>query len=360
MTRKPAKPTTLSEVAVRAGVSIATASKALNDRHDVGSQTRVRVQQTAQEMGFQPNVIARGLTSGRSRTVGLLTGELDSRFSVPLLRGIENTLGAGEMSVLLCDARGDAIREQHYLRTLMARQVDGLIVMGQNTNPRPSVSDGATVPVLYAYGPSDDPRDVSFVPDDRGGGRLAAEHLIALGRHRIAHISGPEAFQASHDRTAGVVDALDAAGLVLAGATRHGDWSQRWGRQATEMLLVGGAEIDAIFCASDQIATGASETLYDHGIRVPEDVALVGFDNWKVFSTESRPPLTTVDMNLDQLGAVVARHLLIALDRGIDEGTHRQPCRLVVRESTALTRPPASGRSVPVAARRQRRARPGP
>lgn len=344
MTRKQPKPITLSEVAARAGVSIATASKALNDRHDVGRETRARVQQTAQEMGFQPNVIARGLTSGRSRTVGLLTSELASRFSVPLLRGIESALGAGEMSVLLCDARGDAIREQHYLRTLMARQVDALIVMSQDTNPRPSVSDGATVPVLYAYGPSEDPRDVSFVPDDRGGGRLAAEHLIALGRRHIAHIGGPDDFQASHDRVAGVEDALAAAGLVLAGPVRHGDWSQRWGRQATEMLLLGGAEIDAIFCASDQIATGASETLYDHGIRVPEDVALVGFDNWEVFSTESRPPLTTVDMNLDQLGAAVARHLFIALDGGIDAGTHQQSCRLVVRESTALTRPPASRR----------------
>ncbi|MBN6057505.1 LacI family DNA-binding transcriptional regulator [Nonomuraea sp. RK-328] len=326
---------TINDVASLAGVSIATASKALNGRQDVRASTRERVLAAAAELSFQPNALARGLLSGQTRTVGLLTSDSVGRFGIPVLLGAEDAFGAGEMAVMLCDARGDAIREQHHLRALLSRRVDGIIVVGESTNPRPSVSKDLPVPVVYAYGPSDDPEDVSFVPDDVGGAVTAVEHLLALGRRRIAHITGPRHYKAARDRAEGLRIALEAAGCEQAGETLWGSWSQRWGRHAAEMLLMAEPEVDAVFCGSDQVAAGFVEAARERGRSVPGDIAVIGYDNWEVLSTETRPALTTVDMNLELLGRTAAQHLFAAIDGRATPGVHRMPCHLVIRDSTA-------------------------
>lgn len=327
---------TLTDVAKRAGVSVATASKALNERGEVAPATRARVRRAAEELSFHPNVLARGLVSGNTRTVGLLTDELSAaRFAIPVLLGAENALGNEQMSVLLCDARGDAIRRRHYIRTLLARQVDGFIILGDSNEVRPSLTAEIPVPVVYAYCESDDPADLSVIADDAGGARLAAEHLVSLGRTRIAHITGDPGYRAARDRAEATREVLDAAGLPLVGEPLFGQWSQRWGRHAAARLLAAHPDVDAIFCDSDQIATGVTEALRDAGRTVPGDVAIVGYDNWEVLAAECRPPLTTVDLNLEQLGTTAAQHLFALLDGDRHAGVVRQPGRLVVRESTA-------------------------
>jgi LacI family transcriptional regulator, galactose operon repressor len=331
---------TLTDVAKLAGVSIATASKALNARAEVAPTTRRRVQQAAEELSFQPNVLARGLISGNSRTIGLLTDELSAaRFAIPVLLGAENALGNEQMSVLLCDARGDAIRRQHYIRTLLARQVDGFIILGDANDLRPSLTRSIPVPVVYAYCESDDPEDLCVIADDAGGARLAAEHLVSLGRRRIAHITGDPAYRAARERSAALRTVLAEVGLTLVGEPLFGQWSQRWGRHATARLVAAHPDVDAIFCGSDQIASGVTEALRDAGRSVPDDVAIVGYDNWEVLATECRPPLTTVDLNLEQLGATAVQHLFAALDGRRSSGVIRQPGRLVVRESTGVAPP---------------------
>ncbi|SDJ42669.1 transcriptional regulator, LacI family [Lentzea albidocapillata subsp. violacea] len=240
------------------------------------------------------------------------------------------------MSVLLCDARGDAIRRRHYIRTLLARQVDGFIILGDRNDLRPSLTRDIPVPVVYVYCESTDPGDLSVLADDEGGARLAAAHLVSLRRKHITHITGPESYRAARDRVTGLTDVLTEHGLTLAGsAPLYGEWSQRWGRQATRMLLAGSPEVDAIFCGNDQIATGVADMLSDLGRNIPDDVAVVGYDNWEIFAADCRPPLTTVDLNLEQLGTTAATHLFAALDGQTRSGVIRQPCRLVVRESTA-------------------------
>src|ERR671910_2712815 len=184
---------TLSDVARLAGVSIATASKAINGRDEVPPPPRRRVLDAAEQISFTPNQLARSLLAGRTGTVGLLTSDLEGRFVLPILMGAEDAFGAGQVNVFLCDARGDAIREQHHLRALLSRRVDGLIVVGERTDPRPSLGPDMPVPVVYVYAPSDDPADLSLTPDNRAGGRLAVEHLISCGRSRIGHISGDPA-----------------------------------------------------------------------------------------------------------------------------------------------------------------------
>jgi LacI family transcriptional regulator len=335
MGRQRSQAVTLTDVAKRAGVSIATASKALNDRDEVAEATRIRVLRAAAELKFQPNVLARGLISGRTRTIGLLTDELGGRFSIPVLLGVENAVGNEQMSVLLCDARGDAIRRQHYIRTLLARQVDGFIVLGDNNDVRPCINRDIPVPIVYVYGESSHPDDLSVLADDSGGARLAAEHLVSLRRHHIGHITGPSSYRAARDRVTALRAVLDEAGLDLVGGDPlYGEWSRRWGRHAARMLVTAHPEIDALFCGNDQIATGACDTLWDLGRRIPDDVAVVGYDNWEEYSADARPPLTTVDLNLEQLGATAVGHLIAALDGERSSGVIRQPGRLVVREST--------------------------
>ena len=331
---------TIADVASLAEVSVGTASKALNGRGQLRAETRERVLAAADQLGFHPNALARGLLSGRSFTVGLITTDSYGRFTIPVMLGVEDALGAGQISVFLCDGRDDPIREQHYIRTLLARRVDGIIVTGRRADPRPPISTGLPVPIVYAMTQSADPADCSLAPDDQEGGRLAIAHLLATGRTRIGHITGPQRFLAARLRAEGARATLAQSGLELAGpGVLHGEWSEEWGRQASHILLRSQPDVDAIFCGSDQIARGVADSLREGGYRVPADIALVGFDNWEVMAAACRPPLTTVDMNLTQLGRSAAQRLLAAIEGHPSHGLHTLPCRLIVRESTGAPTP---------------------
>jgi LacI family transcriptional regulator, galactose operon repressor len=326
---------TLRDVARIAGVSVSTASKALNGRKDVGEATRERVMQAANQLAFSPNALAQSLIAQRSGTVGLLTSDLEGRFSIPILMGAEDAFGSDMTSVFLCDARGDAIREQHHLRALLSRRVDGLIVVGARPDVRPSLGQGLGVPVVYAYAPSDDPDDLSLVTDHYGGAELAIDHLLTCGRTQIAHISGDATYGAAQDRARGAIARLERAGLELVGGqVFFGAWSEAWGRNATREVLRRAPDIDAIFAGSDQIARGVLDTLDRTGVSVPSQVSVIGFDNWEALATNSRPPLTTIDMNLQQLGRTAAQRLFAAIAGPPKSGVETLPCRLVARESS--------------------------
>ncbi|WP_404819328.1 LacI family DNA-binding transcriptional regulator [Streptomyces marincola] len=325
---------TIADVAALAGVSAGTASKALNNRGKLREETRARVADAARRLGFRPNEMARSLLSGRSFTVGLLTTDHVGRFSLPVLLGAEDALGAGEISVFLCDTRGDAIRERHHLQALASRRVDGIIVAGRRTDPRPPLRQLLDVPVVYAMAPSQRADDLSVAPDEEQGAREAVRHLLAAGRSRIAHITGPARHHSSQVRAAAFRAALAEAGLEPAGGTvLFGEWNEPWGRRAVRHVLHADPRCDAVFCGSDQIARGAADSLRESGHAVPDDIALVGFDNWDVMVTASRPPLTTVDMELGALGRAAAVRLLEAIDGRARPGTEHLPCRLVLRES---------------------------
>jgi LacI family transcriptional regulator len=329
---------TINDVAALAGVSPATVSKALNGRGQLRAETRRRVVQAAKDLGFHANMLARNLAEGRTYTVGVLTADSFGRFTIPVMLGAEDALGAGQISVLLCDGRGDRIREQHYVRTMLARRVDGIIVTGRTTDPRPSLGRDLPIPVVYARARSDDPEDLSLLHDDKQGATLAIDHLLATGRTRIAHITGPDRHLAARERAIGAKDALEAAGLGLVlDEPLMGEWSERWGREATSILLRRGAQFDGIFCGSDQIARGVADALREAGRLVPEEVGLVGVDNWEVMSEGCRPPLTTIDLNLTELGHIAATKLLRAIEgHPLEKGVQLLPCRLVTRRSTEM------------------------
>lgn len=325
---------TLRDVAELAGVSIATASKALNGRENVHPQTRARVVDAAAQISFTPNTLAQAILSGHTGTVGLLTHDLEGRFSLPILMGAEDAFGAGQMSVLLCDAREDAIREQHHIKALLGRRVDGLIVVGSNTNERPSLGKQLAVPTVYVYAPSSDPEDLSIVPDNVGAGAAAIDHLVAAGRTKIAFVSGDVTYTAALERSRGATEALEAHGLSLVGPVRYGSWSESWGRAATTTLIDRGENVDAILCGSDQIARGALDALRDHGTSVPHEVAIMGFDNWEPMVLGARPQLTSVDMNFEAMGRRAAQALFDAISGTPSSGIETMACRVIVRGST--------------------------
>jgi LacI family transcriptional regulator len=164
--------------------------------------------------------------------------------------------------------------------------------------------------------------------------RDAVEHLVQAGRRHIAHVTGPAGHHAAAVRADGFRAGLAAHGLGPAGPVRFGEWSEAWGRDATRRLLDAHPETDAILCGSDQIARGAADHLREAGRRVPADLALVGVDNWAVFARTTRPPLTTLDLNLEAIGRRAGELLLAAIAGHPSPGVHTLRCRLVVRESS--------------------------
>jgi LacI family transcriptional regulator len=336
---------TIRDVAADAGVSIGTASKALNGQGRLRPETRERVAESARRLGFAPNPLAQALLAGRTYTVGMITTDSFGRFSIPVMLGAEDALGAGRISVFMCDTRDDPEREQRYLEMLSGRRVDGLIVTGRRIEPRPPVAAGLGIPVVYAMTQPDGSdgadgtngaRGAAVLPDDVGGGASAGAHLLETGRRHIAHIAGPERFLAARLRAQGLRGALATADVPLAaGEVLYGEWSERWGREAAGLLLRRAPETDAIFCGSDQIARGAGDALRAAGRRVPDDIAIVGFDNWEPMVLGADPPLSSVDMCLEDIGRAAAEDLLAAIGGDPARGVRTVPSRLVVRASSA-------------------------
>ncbi|HEU5226477.1 MAG TPA: LacI family DNA-binding transcriptional regulator [Ktedonobacteraceae bacterium] len=333
---RPQQAVTIHDVAREAGVTIGTVSKALNGQGKLRPETRELVRSVAERLGFRPNDLAQSLMRGRSFTVGLITTDSYGRFSIPLMLGIEDTLGSAQISVFLCDARDDPMREQQHIASLLAKRVDGIIVTGRRIDPRPPIDVGNTcIPVLYAYTQVTDPGALCILPDDEQGGYIATEHLLSLGRRQLAHITGPLRFESVQLREKGMRRALSERGipyreqLVLSGP-----WRESWGYEAVTMLLERKERFDAIFCGSDQLARGVADALRERGIKVPDDIALVGFDNWEIIAAATRPPLTTIDMNMHAVGQLAGSRLLAMINGEKDAGLLKVPCSLVIRESS--------------------------
>ncbi len=329
---------TMRDVASVAGVSTATVSKVLNERPDVGPEVRRRVLETITRLGYRPNTVARGLRSRHTDTIAILTDDLEGIFTNALMRGVEDAASAYDVSVLLANSYGDPEKERKHLRRLIDRQVDGLIIMsGNRVRPRSGPAlplPGTPYVFLYEYGTNEPVPSV--LPDDRGGAVQATQHLIDIGRRRIGFINGPASWEATRDRLDGLTATMRAAGLPLEAAfVRHApSWSPEDGFALTDAMLAAPRPPDAIFCASDDLATGALAAIHERGLSIPGDIAVVGFDD-RSLAMHQRPPLTTVALPLHEMGRTAGRLLLDAVN-GAEQ--HQQliqvPCELKIRAST--------------------------
>jgi LacI family transcriptional regulator len=330
-----AKQATLGDVAAAAKVDLSTASRVLRGGGRASDATRQRIFDAAARLNFRPNAQGQFLATGISKTVGVLTLDAPSTFTMPVLAGVNRALGRKDIATLLYDTDFDETKLRESVLNFHARSIDGLLVIGNGLMTRiRSITEGFDVPVIYAFGVPDDETDTWFLPDGVMAGRMAGEHLIGLGRRRIAHVTAAGDLAAA-ERARGLGEALAEAGLELAlGAPLEGTWQRDWGVEAAHRILDSGAEIDAIFCGNDQIALGIYGVLRAAGVRVPEDVALVGYDNWERMTDVTHNLLTTIEPDLVGLGYAAGEYLAAVTNGTFEPGPHYHPCSLVLGEST--------------------------
>nr|WP_277816564.1 LacI family DNA-binding transcriptional regulator [Microbacterium invictum] len=325
---------TAKDVAAAAGVTVGTVSKALSGNGSVNEATRRRIIERAQELGYEGRSPRQQKAS--ARMIGLITSDQFGRLTVPVVLGAIDTLAEHEIALIVCDGRGDAIREQHFIDSLLRRDVDGILVTGTGISARNSIGR-QPVPVIYALAWSRSADDVSIIPDDTGGVAAATRHLLATDRRRLAFVSGPSNVDDSTAaRLSAISSELAVHGLELAHEPLFGEWTESWGRLAATQLLASGHDVDGIICGNDQLARGVVEALTERGRAVPRDVAVVGLDNWDVMVEATNPHLSTVDLNLTDVGHAAANELLRAVTEGRGPGgIRRVPTRFIPRASSA-------------------------
>jgi DNA-binding LacI/PurR family transcriptional regulator len=330
---------TLDEVALLAGVSRATVSRVINDSPRVSPEARQAVQAAVEQLRYVPNRLARSLVTRRTDTIALVLSEPNTRaFSDPffagIVRGVSATLADTDQNLVLLTARGT--REQEKIgRFVRQGHVDGVVLMSLHTDDLlPDLLTEARIPVVFSGRPLDG-RPVPYVDaDNEGGAEQATRLLVEQGRRRIGTVTGPGDMIAGIDRSAGYRAALAKGGLPLRPElVVEGDFTEAGGARAMSELLDRAPDVDAVFCASDLMAVGALRVLREAGRRVPEDVAVVGFDDAPV-AEASDPALTTVAQPLEEMSRLMTE-LLLEQIRGAEGEPRVEICqtRLIRRAS---------------------------
>lgn len=332
----PPKTASIGAVAVRAGVSVATVSRVLNGLQGVRPETRQRVQEAVDALGYRMNEMARSLRTSASRLLLAMVPDVGNPFYAGIMRGIDGVAREHGYHVLLCDTGADAGRERSYFDLIATRRADGAICLDPDTVQHGMEHTAAHLPWV-ACCEFDREMAVPYVGiDNRQAALDAVRHLLDRGHRRIAFVNSDMRFLYARQRHAGYVDALEQAGIVPRKAwvveTQSLDYAA--GAAAAARLAALKQPPTAIFCVSDTLAIGVLRGLRVAGRRVPADVAVVGFDDIEV-AAHVDPPLTTVAQPMVELGAAAARLLLrrLADPSAAVPGT-LLPHRLVVREST--------------------------
>lgn len=322
--------TTMKRIAGELGVSITTVSKVLNNRDDIGHATRARVLAKVAELGYQPNAVARSLTLRRTRTLGIVIPDLMHSFFVEIVAGLEQVASARGYGLLLCSSNEDAGKERAELDMLRQRQVDGIVLASANASGNTDL-----LRQLNALGieivmiDRDDHPDVRcdrVVTDDENVGRIATRHLVDKGRRTIAHITGPSIVHAKR-RADGYRAALKAAGIkgrpewLVRGGFMESD-----GYRGMKKVLAIRPRVDAVFASNDPAAIGAMKAIWEAGLRVPEDIAVIGAGDIALGDL-LRVPLSTVSWSREEEGRRAAELLLGRLD---DEGAKIRARRVVI------------------------------
>lgn len=335
---------TLSDVARRAGVSLATASRVLGGSRDrVSERLAARVHAAAAALDYVPNAHAKALAQASSTTIGLIVHDVSDPYFTEIARGVLREASALDRLVMICNTYRDPERELQYVVELRAQRVAAILLAGSGyTDPEAEdklarelqgfTAAGGRAALIGRHTTTID----ALQPDNVGGAAAVARHLAELGHREIAVIAGPATLTTIEDRLHGFRTGLAEAGIVLSEhLVRHEDFTRQGGYDATRSLVDGGMTFTAIFALNDPMAVGAMAALRERGLAVPDDVAVAGFDDIPLAS-DVTPALTTVRIEMAEMGAAAVR--LALGDDTAEEVADVGRATLVVRASTAALR----------------------
>lgn len=330
---------TIMDVARLAGVSRTTVSRVLNDSPLVDKETRKRVFAAMKELDYQPSLAARNLRKQETKLIAVLIPNISNLFFASLLEGMEGVAAQNGYNIILCNTWDDPERELRYIRMLENKQVDGVILTALR-NPMERVLPYLKYgPIVFASEYLEDDALPAVTIDNAAASRKAVGHLIALGRQKVAFINGPERFILCGDRRKGYVQALEEHGLpVRSEWMRQSDFTIVGGFRSAQELFALPSPPTAVFAANDEMAIGAIQAIQQLGLQVPEDVAVVGFDD-NPMATVVKPSLSTIGQPVHRMGAEVIKLLLACLE---DKERIARPRRivletnLIIRESSSL------------------------
>lgn len=329
---------TIRDVARRAGVSMTTVSHVVNDTRTVSPEGRARVEQAIRDLGYVPSAVARSLKTQSTRTVGMMIPNSSNPYFAELARVVEDRCFAAGYTLVLCSTDDEPRRQSVYLKVLSERRIDGLIVVstGHEAELRAMLA-GLTMPYVLVDREIDDPNCDLVETTHLHGGLLATRHLLSLGHQRIACIGGPEELAPSDQRIEGWRLAFTEIGRPLERDTLlwRGDFTSQGGYEAMHAIARSPTLPTAVFVCNDLMAIGALRAAHECGLRVPEDLSMVGFDDIELAAFTS-PPLTTVAQPKRRIGALAVDMLLERIRRQRPEGRKvlLQP-ELRVRSSTS-------------------------
>lgn len=344
--------TSLIEVARVSGVSLATASRVLNpdNGHPVRAAVRERVLATAEELNYNVNALARGVKTGRTRTVAVMVHDICDPYFNLMARGVTNAADAAGYLTLVCNSERDPETELRYVQLALEQRVAGVLFVGSGfASRRYGTKLRRQIAALAGYGAhvvALGPRGSRMpaeVADSRGGARQATQHLIDLGHERIAYVDGPPALLINEERRAGYMEALEQAGIPFDEAlVLPGGFTTEGGAAAMRELLNRRNGATAVFASNDRMAIGCVAELTARGVRIPGDLSLVGFDDIPDVRWFA-PPLTTVAVPMTEIGEASMERMLVLLGErdgpaGKQPMVNVHPTELIVRGSTAPPR----------------------
>lgn len=339
-------PVTLGDLAREVNVDVSTVSRALNGRPGVRPEIRQRVLEAASRMNYRPNLVARGLVTGTSHALGLLVSDIRNPFFAEVARGAEDAAYQAGYDMVLCNSDLDPAKQMRYFLSLLSRRVGGIIMNSVAPIGPLDLKQMASsqIPVVLLSRAPKEGYFSSVTCDNERGGHLAGAYLARLGHTAVAHLTGSARHSNLEERRRGFVKAMRRAAPGREPVVLGGAHDSRGGFEMTQRLLKKQADLTAVFAGNDAIALGAARALHAAGVRIPDDISLIGFDDVEQASI-MHPPLTTISQPIYEMGKAAVEILIGQINRKDRVPEHRRfDVRLVERESCRAL--PASTRAM--------------
>jgi LacI family transcriptional regulator len=327
--------TTIRDVANYAGVSIATVSRVINQNGYVNKETELKVARAMQELKYRPSSLARGLAGIKMNTIALILPDISNPFFPELARAVEDAAQQNEYNLFLCNTYDLVNKEKAYIEIMKRKHIDGIIIVSSNFDENElDQLHKSKIPIVLLDRSIQHPGCTVIRSKNYEGSKLAVEHLLEIGCRKIAHVSGPEELSISKERLAGYLETVKDMYWYQPTLIEHGNFIIEGGRKAVRTLIERHPDIDGIFVGNDLMALGALKELLQMKIKVPEEIAICGFDG--IAMTEiTEPELTTVAQPIYEMG-VFATETLIKKIKGdiVNNCMFELDVKLIKRKST--------------------------